>query len=239
MFFRKPKPTANPWQSFADIHTHLLPGVDDGVRSAAESVEILSLLHTKGVKRVYLTPHVMDDYPQNRAAYLKKQFQHLLRHTCGAAIPELHLAAEYMLDGQFGGHIEEGLLSYDGRHVLVEMSCVQAPNDLHEKLYEMQLSSYTPILAHPERYLFLSLPKLERLKECGCQFQLNLFSLCGMYGAEVAKQAEQLLRKGMYDYAGSDLHSAAYLEFYAPLALRMEKDRQLTAVVHATLALLI
>lgn len=231
-FWKQTSAVGDLWQSFTDMHTHLLPGVDDGSSSLEESVEILSFLHKAGVKRVYLTPHVMVDYPKNRMAYLKEQFDCFLQGCQGTEVPELRLAAEYMLDEQFATHLEEGLLSYDGRHVLVEMSCAQPPNGLHEILYELQLKNYIPILAHPERYLFFSPEGFARLKEYGCQFQLNLFSLSGFYGAEVARQAKLLLQNGLYDYAGSDIHNTDYLELYPSFAsLSMKKNNLLTTLI--------
>lgn len=230
LFQRNKSQFTDLWQASTDIHAHLLPGVDDGSQSADESMEILSFLHAKGVEHMFLTPHIMADYPQNCSGFLQEQFVGFTQCCEGVSIPRLRLAAEYMLDEQFVKHLEQGLLTYDGKHVLVEMSCMQAPMNLYDKLYSLQLNGYTPILAHPERYLFMSADGFARLKEHGCEFQLNLFSLTGFYGESARSNAVRLLKKGMYDYVGSDIHSLDYKASYSNMRLK-EKEAEAVHVL--------
>lgn len=201
-----------------DIHSHLLPAVDDGSGSMEETLNILSGLKEKGVKAIFFTPHIMAGYPKNDSTYLKNQFRLFMekyKMFQEEEYPKVRLTAEYMLDEDFERHLKQGLLTYDGRHVLVEMSCVQRPMDMDDKLYEMQLAGYVPILAHAERYQFLPDKEYEKLKGKGCRLQLNLFSLHGFYGPEVKQCAELLLKKGLYDFVGSDIHSWNYLRLYS------------------------
>ncbi|WP_199830408.1 tyrosine-protein phosphatase [Parabacteroides bouchesdurhonensis] len=220
-FFTKNK-IALPF-SFADVHTHILPCVDDGVSSVKEALELLSFLKERGVERLFFTPHVMADYPRNNASYLNERlrsFMELYMEHTPDKYPEIRLAAEYMLDEEFYFHLDKGLLTYDGIHALVEMSCLQRPMGLEEMLYKIQLYNYVPVLAHPERYLFLSQSDFIYLKELGCRFQLNLFSLQGLYGASVKENAERLLGNGLYDFVGSDIHSANSTSLYENFFLK-------------------
>lgn len=210
------------WPGMTDVHTHLLPGVDDGFSSEKESLEMLSFMETCGVERIFLTPHVMADLAKNRKEYLQEQFD-TFRENCAHINIDLHLAAEYMLDECFYDRMKEGLLSYDGKHVLVEVSCLQAPGDLFEKLYDIQLNGFVPVMAHPERYGFWDTSGLMKLKEHGCRFQLNLFSLAGFYGSLPQKNAVWLLKKGHYDYTGMDIHSLNYRRIYESLSLKNDQ----------------
>lgn len=189
---------------WTDIHTHLLPGVDDGLRNLMDAKTAMELLRQKGVRRVYLTPHVMSEYPGNTQESLSVRFQ-ILNDICPFGL-DLRLAAEYMLDAGFERQIEEGLLTMNGRHVLVETSYLSPPPDFRDMLYKLTLERYIPVLAHPERYLYMTKQEYSCLKESGCKFQLNLFSLAGIYGSSSRQNAEYLLRQGFYDFVGSDLH---------------------------------
>lgn len=210
------------WTGMTDIHTHLLPGVDDGFSSLDESLEMLSFLKGQGVERLFLTPHMMADLTRNRKDPLLESFD-LFREDCAHIDIDLHMAAEYMLDECFYDRMQEGLLSYDGRHVLVEVSCLQASGDLFEKLYDIQMNGYVPIMAHPERYSFWDEGGLMKLKEHGCKFQLNLFSLSGFYGSTSQKTATRLLKDGHYDFAGTDIHSLNYRGGYDSLSLKKDQ----------------
>lgn len=128
-----------------------------------------------------------------------------------------------MLDECFYDRMKEGLLSYDGQHVLVEVSFLQAPGDLFEKLYDMQLNGFIPVMAHPERFGFWNVDELMKLKEHGCKFQLNIFSLAGFYGPLPNKTAATLLKRGCYEFVGTDIHSLNYRSFYS--SLKLKKDQ--------------
>ncbi|MDH6342263.1 protein-tyrosine phosphatase [Parabacteroides sp. PFB2-12] len=187
-----------------DIHAHLLPGVDDGVATMEESVRTLSALAGMGIRRMYLTSHVMDTTDAGYKAYYREQFE-ALKAVCPEGV-EIRLAAEYMLDMGFAARREEGLLAMSGGHVLVETSYMAPPPDFIELLYEVVLDGYHPIVAHPERYMYMGDRDYRELKEKGCRLQLNILSLSGLYGRRAEEVARRLLKEGYYDHVGTDIH---------------------------------
>ena len=191
----------------ADVHSHLLPGVDDGVQTMDEALDILSLYEKLGVKTVWLTPHIMEDIP-NTTACLKECFEELRATYIGSV--RLHLAAEYMLDKIFEERMEiQDLLplSEKADHLLVETSCFRPPMNFTELLERIKSQGYHPVLAHPERYIYMSDKDCMKLKGIGVLFQANLSSLTGFYGKKVQKKAEWMFKNGYYDLVGTDTHS--------------------------------
>lgn len=209
-------PLSTLFRGYVDCHCHILPGVDDGVRSAEDSLKILSAYHEAGVSEVWLTPHVMEDCP-NAPDALRERFEYLktLIAEKGVETPLLHLAAENMMDGLFVERLSQGeVLPHFPRHLLVETSYYNPPFDLDGILRSVRAKGYFPILAHPERYLYMNDRDYERLKSEGVRFQLNLSSLAGFYGSTARKNALKLLSRGYYDYTGTDLHRYSMLEAY-------------------------
>lgn len=195
------------FRGFTDWHSHILPGVDDGVRTLEESLETLRLYGGAGVREVWLTPHVMEDCPNGTAA-LRERFSELLSAYEGGVA--LRLASENMLDALFVERLESGdLLPLGGRgdHLLVETSFFNPPVGLDDLLRRVCSRGYRPVLAHPERYAYMGMRDYRRLRGLGVRFQLNLPSLAGFYGAAVRGKAEALLEAGMYDLTGTDTHS--------------------------------
>lgn len=196
---------------FTDWHSHILPGVDDGVQTMEEALQILAEYERLGVKEVWLTPHIMEDIP-NTTEHLRGRFAQLQSAYQGKVI--LHLASENMLDNLF----EERLTKNDflpignnGDHLLVETSYFNPPMGLLNILLRIKAKGYYPILAHPERYVYMRKNDYKQLKEMGVKFQLNLFSLKGMYGKDVKKRAKYLQKLEMYEYFGTDLHKLRIL----------------------------
>lgn len=186
-----------------DFHCHILPGVDDGVRTLEETLAILKEYESLGLADVWCTPHIMEDCG-NTTEGLKERFNQLLDAYDGTV--RLHLGAEYMMDNLFLERLETGdLLTVDGK-VLVETSYFCPPANLDSILDKIKSKGYFPILAHPERYMYMSKEDYRKYKASGIYFQMNLGSLKGYYGRHVKKKAKWLKRKGYYDYTGSDLH---------------------------------
>ena len=192
-----------------DYHCHILPGVDDGVKTMDESLLILAEMERQGICKVWLTPHVMEDIPNTTLA-LKEKFKELQTAYCGMV--KLNLAAEYMMDNLFEERLKAGdllpLHESNRQYLLVETSCFNPPMNLLSLLKHIQAKGYRPLLAHPERYLYMDIPDYRALKHEGIAFQLNLPSLTGMYGVHAQKKAASLLKAGMYDLTGTDMHSA-------------------------------
>ncbi len=194
-----------------DWHSHILPGVDDGVRTMTESLEILRLYEQLGIRSVWLTPHVMEDIP-NTTMRLRERFAELQAAYTGTV--ELHLAAENMLDNLFEERLADNdllPLGEDGGHLLVETSYFNPPIGLQEILQRIKAKGYFPVLAHPERYVYMGKSDYAKLKDLGVKLQLNLFSLVGAYGFEAKKKAEWLIQQSLYDYIGSDVHSLGFV----------------------------
>lgn len=188
----------------ADRHTHILFGVDDGVRTVEESLEVLEYEESLGVTDVWCTPHVMEDVP-NSTAFLKSRFEELVLRYDGPV--RLHLAAEYMLDNLFAERLEsDDLLLMEDNRLLVETSTVMPPYDLKGMLGDAMRKGYAPVFAHPERCRFLEVKDVEELHSMGVMFQLNLASLTGYYGETARKKAEMILQKYLYSFYGSDCH---------------------------------
>lgn len=211
--FRKRQTLAQSgfFRGFVDWHCHILPGVDDGVQTMDETLHILAAYERLGIREVWLTPHIMEDIP-NPTARLRERFAELLAAYKGNVV--LNLAAENMLDKLFEERLEQGdllPLGKDGRHLLVETSYFNPPMGLDDILRRIQAKGYYPLLAHPERYIYMEENDYARLKSMHIKFQLNLFSLMDLYGKEVRKRAKELQSKGMYDYIGTDLHRIAVL----------------------------
>lgn len=204
---------SNVFASFADYHAHILPGVDDGVSTLKDALAVLRCYQELGVAEVTLTPHVMEDYPKNETLFLRERFAELRAAYTGSV--KLFLGAEYMLDGGFEKHLLVGeLLPVAGNHLLVETSCVSQPLGFDVLLRMIRTKGYFPLLAHPERYLYLALNDYVRLKREGVKFQLNILSLAGVYGGEVRKRARWLLRNGYYEFRGSDLHDLESFRYW-------------------------
>ncbi len=197
------------FQGYTDCHCHLLPGVDDGVQTLEETLEILSLYESLGVRRVFLTPHIMEDMP-NTPEELRSRFAELQKayaETGGTV--ELNLAAENMLDSLFEERLERGellTLGAEGDRLLVETSYFTPPMNFHALLERVKSKGYFPVLAHPERYIYMDEKEYKALKAMGIRFQMNYYSPVGIYGSEAKKKSEWLLSQGFYDLSGSDTH---------------------------------
>ena len=309
-----------------DHHSHILPGVDDGVESMDEALRILATYEAAGVKELWLTPHIMEDIP-NTPEKLRARFAELTARYKGSIT--LHLAAEYMIDnhlrsllmnchsvtnncpsfkrgtsnaasiaegvkethtklrpasegrwheqsevtegsstnnncpsfneGQRGGALhgkraqETALCHFEPKgeisttkeellpigtkhnHLLVETSYFNAPMRLHETLRQIKSLGYHPLLAHPERYMYMDEEEYIRLHQEGVKFQLNLPSICGGYGNTVKKRALWLLKKGLYDVIGSDTHCEEGLEYLLEAKIKEGTQKALQKLLSSTL----
>lgn len=193
-------------RDFTDWHCHLLPGVDDGVQSMEEALRLLSSYEQQGIREVWLTPHIMEDYP-NTTDGLRARFAELQSAYQGPVA--LHLASENMLDHLFEENLKRGdllPLGPEGRHLLVETSYYNPPYDFHNIFVRIRNEGYAPVLAHPERYIYMEREDYERLKQLNVAFQLNLASLIGVYGPDARRKAKWMLKNRFYQYYGTDTH---------------------------------
>ena len=199
-------------QGKTDIHCHVLPGVDDGSPDLPHSLDLLDYMeHDLGFAAAWLTPHVMQGNG-NTAARLQEPFNQLLRQYDGSM--RLRLSSEYMMDGGFDERLTTDALVLGKRHLLVETSYMNGPNDLYDILLSVWHRDLKPLIAHPERYMYMSDDDYRNLKSHGYEFQLNLLSLSGYYGVRPRLVAEHLLEEGFYDNVGTDLHHLDRFEDY-------------------------
>jgi len=201
----------------ADMHSHLLPGIDDGSPDMETSLDLIRGMTGLGYSKLITTPHIMwDMYKNTRKIILDKLEQLRVAVKAEGLTIEIDAGAEYFLDDYVAGLLRnnEPLLTVSGNMVLVEFSLAQPSMSLKDILFEMQMQGYQPIIAHPERYIYLEHNKdfYEELKDIGCLFQLNLLSLGNHYGKSVHELAQYLIKKGYYDLVGTDLHHYRHLE---------------------------
>ena len=235
LFFKKKIPLTDFFtDGFVDIHSHLLPGIDDGAKDMDTSIALLLKMASYGIKNFITTPHVLGNvYPNSsevirqKLAAVKKELEK--REIKGISI---QAAAEYMLDEEFSALLDQkDILVLKDNYILVEMSYFSAPINLYELLFKIQLKGYKPVLAHPERYNFYhtDFKNYYKLKQAGCLFQLNLLSLTDQYGKGVQKTSEKLLKENLYDFVGTDTHHQNHLELLPKIGTKktLEKIKHL------------
>ncbi|MEO6070032.1 MAG: CpsB/CapC family capsule biosynthesis tyrosine phosphatase [Chitinophagaceae bacterium] len=238
LFWKKKevKPLDLSWL-VADMHSHLLPGIDDGSQDMESSLELIKGLVKHGYKKIVTTPHIFWEMYPNTSEIIKEKTEELKVAVAAEGISvEITAAAEYFIDEHFEIELKDKipLLTVKDNMVLVEFSMLTQPLDLTDILFEMQMQNYQPIIAHPERYTYLRHKKefFDDLKNSGCFFQLNLLALCGIYGHTVQELAEYLLRKNYYDFAGTDMHHVKHLEALqklsgSPLYLQLQQSKNI------------
>ena len=220
LFFKKKEIPLNEFfpKGFVDIHSHLLPGIDDGAQDLETSIALIQKMSSYGIKNFITTPHILGDLYPNTPKIIKNKLKEVKDELLRRNITDITIdaAAEYMMDEQFSAIIEkdEEILTLKDNLVLVEMSYFSPPINLYDILFQLQLKGYKPVLAHPERYnsYHTNFQNYYKLKRAGCLFQLNLLSLTEQYGKYVQKTAEKLLKENMYDFVGTDTHHQNHLQ---------------------------
>lgn len=211
----KSKPTLKELipNGFVDIHSHILPGIDDGAKNIDESLEMISEMKKMGFSKVIGTPHTYPGLYDNTTDSIKNAFKKL--ENLRLKDIKLDYGTEYMLEKSIIDKSRgKKLLCLKDNFVLVEMSFISEPIGLFDIIYEMKVNGYTPVLAHPERYLFLSKKKYIELKKRGCLFQANLLSTTDYYGAHIRKNLEKLLADNIIDFVGSDIHNLLHISAF-------------------------
>lgn len=223
--------------NYVDIHSHLLPGIDDGSKNMADTLSLVTALQKLGFEQFITTPHVMKNVWENTKTGIENQL-HLTKEALGDGIARpipFQAAAEYLMDADFMTLFQnEPLLVLKDNYVLVEMSYMNPPIQLQTILFELQVAGYQPVLAHPERYSFYhqNFNEYVKLKESGCLFQLNLLSTVGYYGAEIAATSKQLLKKGMIDFVGSDVHHQNHIKHLSKKTIFKDVQPLKEAIAH-------
>lgn len=219
--FLKSKPTLASIipNNYVDIHSHVLPGIDDGAKNLKDSQFLMESMISFGFKKCITSPHTMANVYINTIETISAA-----KKTVEEGLPDLaqkldlKAASEYYIDENFIINFKSNpLLTLKDNYVLVEMSFLNPPIQLHEYLFELQLAGYQPVLAHPERYAFYhsNFNDFEKLKKMGLKFQLNLLSSVGYYGPSVTKISDKLLKAGFIDFVGSDIHHKQHIDSFA------------------------
>ncbi len=194
-----------------DMHSHLIPGIDDGAETIEDSLALIDRFIELGFRKIITTPHIMSDYFKNTPEIIQAGLADLKKAIADKGIDfEVEAAAEYYLDENLTGLIENKKILFFGKekYLLFELSYINAPSNLKEAVFKMITSGYTPVIAHPERYPYYynDFEKYEELKDSGCILQLNTISLAGYYGKGAKKTAEKLLDANLIEMLGSDMH---------------------------------
>ena len=199
-----------------DIHSHFIPGIDDGAQNMDQSMELLTAMAELGYRKVITTPHNMADGYKNSPEIIRGGLERVRDELKQRGISiQVDAAAEYYLDHELQKKIaDREVLTFGTNMVLFELPFISEPNMLLELIFQMQTVGYQPVLAHPERYAFwyTDFTKYERLKERGVFFQLNMIALSGAYGPQAKQIAERLIDAGHYELLGSDCHNMNHVQ---------------------------
>jgi protein-tyrosine phosphatase len=198
-----------------DLHSHFIPGIDDGSPDMETTLEMLRGMEEHGYKKVITTPHVMSDYYRNSSDTIKRGCDDIREAIAKTDIKlEIDCAAEYNLDSEFHPKVKsKDLLTFGDNYVLFELPFISAPPNIKEVIFDLQIGGYKPVLAHPERYSFwhMNFEEYESLFDKGVYLQLNINSLTGHYSPQVQKIAQKLLDKKMISFLGSDCHHLGHI----------------------------
>lgn len=211
-FFKKRSIVSDISWLGVDIHSHILPGIDDGASDLSQSIMYVRKLVDLGFHTLHFTPHIFNELYPNTAATILPRLEELRASVIENNISvTVGAAAEYMVDHEFKA--EPNLLCLPNSHLLIEMSYLSESPNIEQVVFDLLMLGYKVILAHPERYNFYhkTTERYKRLKEMGCIFQLNLLSVTGYYGKDVKLASQFLLENRLYDVAGTDLHHDKHL----------------------------
>jgi protein-tyrosine phosphatase len=216
LFKKKNHESADLSGLVADMHNHLIPGIDDGATDLESSISMIRAMHQLGYRKFIATPHVQWEMFKNTHEIIENGARLVQQRLADTEMKvDFRGAAEYFLDEHVDDLLEKNipLLTIHKNMVLVEFSFIRQPMDLKEKLFQLQIKGYQPIIAHPERYLYFGAHKnlYDELYDMDCVFQLNLLSLVGYYGKKQEELANYLIKKKYVSLLGSDLHNIRHI----------------------------
>jgi protein-tyrosine phosphatase len=211
---RQKQPSLNFDGVGVDMHSHVLPGIDDGAQNPQESIALIRVMMALGIKKIIATPHVMNDYYRNTPESISNALTILKAELIKEEIDiPVEASAEYFFDEIFIDLVEKNnLLPINKKYILFEFSFISPPPVFIPTLQKLKDAGYQPILAHPERYPYYTIGQYKNLKDWGCMLQLNTISLTGYYGPETRKMAEELLDHDLIDFISSDMHATRHAD---------------------------
>tara|TARA_R110002167_G_scaffold129337_7_gene312212 strand:+ start:1194 stop:1934 length:741 start_codon:yes stop_codon:yes gene_type:complete len=238
--FRKKRYLADLLEGFIDIHNHILPGIDDGAKNVAESVALIKSFEALGVRHFIATPHIMHNYYPNNSETIGHSLNLLKDELIKTGLSDISIsaAAEHMIDSNFEVILEKGeIMPIRKNYILIEMSYLQASINFNEAIFKIASARLFPILAHPERYVYLKSGsrRFAKYKEQGMLFQLNLLSLGEFYGKDVQQKAFKLIDKGMIDFVASDVHNMAQMQNLKEITIKRKLEQALLPIIERTI----
>jgi tyrosine-protein phosphatase YwqE len=213
-----------------DLHSHLIPSIDDGVKDLDNSISIIKQFKELGFKKIITTPHIMSSRFPNFRTNIYQGYNLLKEELTKQNIDiKLEVAAEYYYDEYFLSLIDKkDILTFGDNYVLFEFSYHYKPFELEQTIFKLISAGYKPILAHPERYSYYNTKEhYEKLKDLGLLFQINLISTQGFYGKNVKKSVEKIIDLGLVDFIGSDIHNQNYMDIFT----KAVKSKKYLAVI--------
>ena len=199
-----------------DIHSHFIPGIDDGSPDMETTIALIEKMQELGFEKIITSPHVMSDFYQNSSEIILKGLADVRKELKAKNIDmEIDAVAEYYIDYEFEQKIgKEKFLTFGDNYILVELSFMEAPRNLFEIIFKLQLEGYKVVLAHPERYNYYTIKDYEDFISRGVLLQINFLSLIGYYSPQVKKKTESLINSGMVSLVGTDCHNMNHAELY-------------------------
>lgn len=215
LFQSSPKDSPDFSSLNADMHSHLIPGIDDGAQTIEDSLDLIRALHGLGYRKLITTPHIMSDHYRNNPEIILSGLNSVRDALANENLDMvIEAAAEYYIDDVFVKKLEEEeLLTFGNKYLLFEVSFINYPENIREIIFNMQIKGYKPVLAHPERYPFWArkFSEYEMFKDAGVLLQINANSIAGYYGIEAKKTAEKMIDLKMVDLIGTDLHKIEHI----------------------------
>ncbi len=227
-------------EGFVDMHNHILPGIDDGAKNVAESISIIKGFQEIGVQRFIATPHIMHNYYPNDSETITSSLVDLKNELLRQDMTNIAItaAAEHMIDSNFELILEQdATMPIKKNYLLIEMSYLQPSINFDTAIQKIATKRFFPILAHPERYVYLKAgsSKYKKYKKQGILFQLNLLSLGEFYGKDVQKKALKLIDEGLIDFLASDIHTMTQLQNLREIKISNKLAESLLPLIEKTI----
>lgn len=227
-------------KDFVDIHNHILPGIDDGARTVEDSIDLIRAFGEVGINKFIATPHIMHNYYDNDKTSIHASLESLRSELLEQHMVDISIeaAAEHMIDNNFESLLEsKGVMPMRKEYLLVEMSYLQPSINFDEAIIQTVQQGYFPILAHPERYIYLQsrMNKYRKYKEQGILFQLNLLSLGEYYSPETTACAKKLLEADLIDFVGSDVHNLRQFNAIKELSINKRLLKKIQPLIYNTI----
>ena len=217
-----------------DMHSHLIPSIDDGSQCLDESLELILALNNLGFSKIITTPHTMSDFYKNTPEIINNGKEEVKKALKRLNINvEFEASSEYYVDFDFQQKINSGeFLTFGSKYILIEFPFIDNPKNIDEIIFQLQLSGYNVVLAHPERYMYFDLKDYKNFTDKGVFLQLNLLSITGYYSPEIKEKSKQLIENDLVSFVGTDCHNIRHAQklkecFTNPLWHQLSKSEKL------------